>query len=60
MSKTFENILVPYDGTTSSHKAFRKTTFSASSIRVKVTVFTYLEEHPTFGFFKTKTSKTRI
>ena len=57
MTKTFEHILVPYNGATSSKKAFRKAISLASSIRAKITVLTCLEERSTFGFFKTKTSK---
>lgn len=57
MSKTFENILVPYNGTTGSHKAFRKAISLSSLIQAKITIFTCLEERPTFGFFKTKISK---
>lgn len=57
MSKTFDHILVPYNGTAGSEKAFKKATFLASSIQAKVTILTCLEERPTFGFFKTKTSK---
>jgi len=57
MTKTFEHILVPYNGTTGSEKAFRKATSLASSIQAKITVLTCLEERSTFGFFKTKTSK---
>jgi len=57
MTKTFEHILVPYNGTAGSEKAFRKAISLASSIQAKVTILTCLEERPTFGFFKTKTSK---
>ncbi len=57
MTRTFEHILVPYNGTTGSNKAFRKAISLASSIDAKITVLTCLEERPTFGFFKTKTSK---
>ena len=57
MSKTFENILVPYNGTAGSEKAFKKAISLASSINAKITVITCLEERSTFGFFKTKTSK---
>ena len=57
MTKTFEHILVPYNGTTGSEKAFRKAISLASSIQAKITVLTCLEERSTFGFFKTKTSK---
>ena len=57
MTKIFENILVPYNGTANSDKAFRKSVLLASSIRAKVTILTCLEERATFGFFKTKTRK---
>ena len=57
MSKVFEHILVPYNGTGGSNKSFRKAVSLASLIDAKVTVLTCLEERPSFGFFKTKTSK---
>ena len=57
MSKIFENILVPYNGTAGSEKAFKKAISLAHSINAKITLITCLEERNTFGFFKTKTSK---
>lgn len=57
MAKIFDHILIPYNGTSGSQKAFRKAVSLASLIDTKVTVLTCLEERPTFGFFKTKTSK---
>jgi len=57
MTKIFERILVPYNGTAGGEKAFRKATSLAHSIPAKITILTCLEERPTFGFFKTKTSK---
>ncbi|MDH3854334.1 MAG: universal stress protein [Nitrosopumilus sp.] len=57
MVRIFEHILIPYNGTSGSRKAFRKAVSLASSIQAKITVLTCLEERPTFGFFKTKTSK---
>ena len=57
MTKVFEHILVPYNGTGGSNKSFRKAVSLASLIDAKVTVLTCLEERPSFGFFKTKTSK---
>ena len=60
MAKTFEHILVPYNGTSGSNKAFRKAVSLASGIQAKITVITCLEERPTFGFFKTKTSKQKF
>ena len=57
MTKAFENILVPYNGNTGSDKAFKKAISLAPLIHAKITILTCLEERPTFGFFKTKTSK---
>ena len=57
MIKTFEHILVPYNGTSGSEKAFRKAISLATLIQAKITILTCLEERQTFGFFKTKTSK---
>ena len=57
MAKVFENILVPYNGTSGSEKAFKKAISLASSTSSKITVLTCIEERQTFGFFKTKTSK---
>ena len=57
MTKTFEHILVPYNGTAGSEKAFRKAISLAESIQAKITLLTCLEERQTFGFFKTKASK---
>ena len=57
MARVFDHILVPYNGTSGSNKAFRKAVSLASKIQAKITVITCLEERPTFGFFKTKTSK---
>lgn len=57
MNNSFKHILVPYNGTAGSKKAFRKAVTLASSIQAKITILTCLEERPTFGFFKTKTNK---
>ena len=57
MGKTFQHILVPYNGTSGSEKAFKKSVSLAQSIQAKITIITCLEERPKFGFFKTKTSK---
>lgn len=57
MTRTFEHVLVPYNGTTGSEKAFKKAVSLATSIQAKITILTCLEERNTFGFFKTKTSK---
>jgi len=57
MNKTFEHILVPYNGTPEGEKTFRKAVFLAQSIHANIIILTCLEERLTFGFFKTKTSK---
>ncbi len=57
MTKTFNHILVPFDGAPGSQKAFRKAISLAQSLQGKITILTCLEERHTFGFFKTKTSK---
>lgn len=57
MTKTFDHILVPYNGNTGSEKAFRKAIYLASFIQAKITILTCLEERSTFGFFKTKVNK---
>ena len=57
MIKNFEHILVPYNGTSGSQKAFKKAIELSQLTNAKITVLTCLEERPTFGFFKTKTSK---
>ena len=57
MNKNFEHVLVPYNGTSGSQKAFKKAIGLSQLINAKITVLTCLEERPTFGFFKTKTSK---
>ena len=57
MARIFEHILIPYNGTAGSQKAFRKAVSLAPPINAKITVLTCLEERPALGFFKTKTSK---
>ncbi len=56
MTKTFEHILVPYNGTSGSEKAFRKAISLSETIQAKITILTCLEERQTFGFFKTNAS----
>ena len=57
ISKVFEHILVPYNDTTGSQRAFKKSVKIAAISGAKVTVLTCIEEYHTFGFFKTKASK---
>jgi len=55
--ESFRHILVPYNGTNGSQKAFKKGIILAKSSNAKITIITCLEERPTFGFFKTKASR---
>lgn len=60
MSKIFEYILVPYNGTSGSQKAFKKAVTLAQITESKITILTCIEERVTFGLFKTKTDKQEI
>ncbi|NND86806.1 MAG: universal stress protein [Nitrosopumilus sp.] len=60
MSKIFEHILVPYNGTSGSQKAFKKAIPLAKISESKITILTCIEERATFGLFKTKTDKQEI
>ena len=57
MSVTFQHMLVPYNGTSGSQKAFKKAVALTKLTKSKITVLTCLEERSTFGLFKTKTNK---
>ena len=54
------NILVPYDGTESSKKAFNSALGLAKKHESKIFIFTCIPEQATFGFFKTKGDKKSI
>ncbi len=54
------NILVPYDGTESSKKAFNSALGLAKKHEAKIFIFTCIPEQATFGFFKTKGDKKSI
>ena len=58
MSRVFEHILVPYNDTPGSQRAFRKSVQIAKLSGAKITALTCIEESHVFGFFKTKASKT--
>ncbi len=58
--KSYQNILVPFNGTPASHKAFRKAVSIAEASGADITILTCIEERPTFGFFKTKTSMSEF
>ena len=57
MSKVFDHILVPYNDTTGSQRAFKKSIKLAEISEAKVSVLTCIEDCHTFGFFKTKANK---
>lgn len=57
MNKIFEHILIPYNGSPGSQKAFKKAITLAQMTKAKATVFTCLEDRSTFGLFKTKANK---
>ena len=53
----FKNILLPYNGTKGSQKAFKKAVTLAQLTKSKLTILTCLEECSTFGLFKTKANR---
>jgi nucleotide-binding universal stress UspA family protein len=55
--KIFKNILVAHNGTKSSDDVFKKALSIAYNNSTDILVLTCLEERPTLGFIKTKTSK---
>ena len=57
MTLSFENILVPYDGTKTGDKAFSGAVKLAKNFDSKVTVLSCIEREPTFVFFETKSDK---
>lgn len=50
----FKNILVPYNGTEGSHKAFDKAISLAAPLNAKITIFTCIEKRQLFSLFKSK------
>jgi len=57
MTRVFEHILVPHNGTPGSQRAFKKAVKLAGITQAKIAILTCLEERPTFGFFKTKATR---
>jgi nucleotide-binding universal stress UspA family protein len=51
------NILVPYDGTESSKKAFNSALDLAKKHEAEILIFTCIPEQATFGLFKSKADK---
>ena len=60
LTKIFEHILVPYNGTIESNKAYKKAIAMASSINAKITIFTCLERRSIFALFKKKAKKEEL
>ena len=60
MNKTFDHILVPYNGCPGSQKAFKKAVALTKITKARMTVLTCLEEKSAFGLFKTKTNKQKF
>ena len=58
MVRVFDHILVPYNDTPGSQRAFRKSIQIGKISGAKITVLTCIEDCHMFGFFKTKASKT--
>ncbi len=55
MIETFKNILVPYNGTEDSHKAFESAIALASPLQAKINIFTCIEKRQIFSLFQSKT-----
>ncbi len=55
-----KNILVPYDGTPSSQRAFNSALNLAQKHESKILIFTCITDQATFGFFKTKSDKQAL
>jgi len=53
----FKDILVPYDGTPSSQRAFNSALNIAKKHESKILIFTCIPDQTTLGFFKTKLNK---
>jgi len=56
MTSVFKNILVPFNGTKGSQKAFNKAVPLASSVNASIFIFTCIEKRQIFSFFKFKAS----
>ena len=60
MRKRLKQILVPYDGTKSSGRAFRDALNIAKTYDAEIKILTCIRDVATFGFFKTKADKKLI
>lgn len=55
-----QKILVPYDGTKSSDRAFKNAIHIAKTYDAEIQIITVIKDIATFGFFKTKADKNLI
>ena len=60
MTDLYENILVPYNGTKESVKAFKKAVNIASVFSAKITILTCIERRSIFSLFKKQTKKEEL
>lgn len=60
MGLLFQHILVPYDGTKSGTKAFNGAIQLAKKFSSKITILACMEKNSTFGFFDTKSDKSKM
>ena len=60
MRKKIQEILVPYDGTKSSDRAFKDALNIAKTYDAEIKILTCIRDVATFGFFKTKADKKLI
>ena len=60
MRQNIEQILLPYDGTKSSERAFKYAMRLAKIHQAKLIILTCIRDQATFGFFKLKSEKKKI
>lgn len=60
MSLKIKKILLPYDATSSSTKAFNKILPLIDNDGLKIILLTCIRDQATFGFFKTKSDKIHM
>lgn len=59
MRQNIRQILLPYDGTKSSERAFHYALRLANTHQAKLLTLTCIKDHATFGFFKLKSDKKK-
>jgi nucleotide-binding universal stress UspA family protein len=60
MRQNITQILLPYDGTKSSERAFRYALRLAKTHQAKLLTLTCIKDQATFGFFKLKSEKKKM